>query len=99
MVTKVVASGSRSVAHLSATLLADLSFGDICVRCDLGKVLVCKSIGFTPVTQLTPDTRPLGRRHGVRFLVGGFDRLGAVVSADPGDRVGCGMPGEDGENG
>lgn len=33
-----------------------------------------------------------------RFLVGGFDCLRAVVSADPGDRVGSGMPGEDGEN-
>jgi hypothetical protein len=29
MVTKVEAFGSRSVAHLSVTLLADLSFGDI----------------------------------------------------------------------
>jgi hypothetical protein len=50
MVTKVEAFGSRSVAHLSVTLLADLSFGHTCVRCDLGKVLVCEPKHFTPVT-------------------------------------------------
>lgn len=34
-----------------------------------------------------------------RFLAGGFDSLRAVVGADPGDRVGGGMAGEDGEAG
>ena len=33
------------------------------------------------------------------FLSGGFDRLGAVLGADPGDRIGGGKVGEDGETG
>jgi hypothetical protein len=34
-----------------------------------------------------------------RFLSGGFDSLGAVLGADPGDRIGGGKAGEDGETG
>src|ERR1700683_2727375 len=34
-----------------------------------------------------------------RFLVGGFDRLRTVVGAEPGDRTGGGITGEDGEPG
>ena len=34
-----------------------------------------------------------------RFLFGGLDRVGAVVGADPGNRLGRRMVGQDGETG
>ena len=45
-------------------------------------------------------TRALAAQFGnKRFLRGGFDSLGAVLGANPGDRIGGGRAGEDGETG
>ena len=49
---------------------------------------------------LEPDVRWLAAEPGDEcFLAGDFDSLRAVAGADPGDRVGGGMAGEDGETG